>query len=92
MMFFYEIEVAESHRRRGTGKRMVDELKAVCRVNDAMKMWVPTERANVAATRVFASTGAAAFGRGDEMTYTYPRQSFMSNTESGEGTDSSAEA
>lgn len=40
MMFLYEIQVAESHRRRGVGKRMITELKAVCRAQDVMKMWV----------------------------------------------------
>ena len=42
MMFFYEIGVALSHRRRGVGTQLVKELKAVCRENDVMKMWVPT--------------------------------------------------
>src|SRR5918992_537066 len=49
MMFFYEIQVAESHRRCGIGKQMITELKALCRAQDVMKMWVPTGRANIAA-------------------------------------------
>jgi GNAT superfamily N-acetyltransferase len=77
MMFFYEIQVAESNRRRGIGKRMITELKAVCRAQDVMKMWVPTGRANIAATRLYASTGAAPLPAGDEVTYAYPRESFM---------------
>lgn len=78
MMFFYEIQVAESNRRRGIGKRMITELKAVCRAQEVMKMWVPTGRANIAATRLYASTGAAPLPAGDEVTYEYPRESFMS--------------
>lgn len=78
MMFFYEIQVAESHRRRGIGKRMIAELKAVCRAQDVMKMWVPTGRANIAATRLYASTGAAPLPADDDVTYAYPRESFMS--------------
>ena len=58
MMFFYEIGVAESSRRRGIGRRLVNTLKSVCRDEDVMKMWVPTGRSNVAATRLYASTGA----------------------------------
>ena len=68
MMFFYEIGVAESHRRRGVGKRLIGELKSICREADVMKMWVPTGRSNVAATRLYTSTGAVPAterGRGD---------------------------
>ena len=54
MTFFYEIGVAESHRRRGIGKQMIGELKAICRDSDVMKMWVPTGRSNEAATRLYA--------------------------------------
>ena len=58
MMFFYEIGVAESQRRQGVGKRPIGELKSICREADVMKMWVPTGRSNVAATRLYTSTGA----------------------------------
>ena len=77
MMFFYEIGVVESHRRRGVGKQMIGELKAVCRDANVMKMWVPTGRSNEAATRLYASTGAVPVPTGDEVTYSYPRESFM---------------
>ena len=76
MMFFYEIGVAESHRRRGIGRRLIGALKAVCREADAMKMWVPTGRSNIAATALYAATGAAPLPSGDEVTYAYPRASF----------------
>jgi len=64
MMFLYEIGVAHSHRRRGVGTSMIKELKSICRVEDVMKMWVPTGRDNVAATRLYARTRrGAAFGQ-----------------------------
>jgi aminoglycoside 3-N-acetyltransferase I len=81
MMFFYEIGVAESHRRRGVGRRMIGALKGVCREADVMKMWVPTGRSNVAATRLYASTGAVPLPSGDEVTYAYPRESFINADE-----------
>jgi ribosomal protein S18 acetylase RimI-like enzyme len=81
MMFFYEIMVAESHRRRGIGKHMIAELKAVCRTTRVMKMWVPTGRSNIAATRLYASTGAVPLQSEDDVTYTYPPESFMSTAE-----------
>ena len=76
MMFFYEVGVAEAHRRRGIGKRMIAELKETCRTEDVMKMWVPTSRSNIAATRLYASTGGMPLSPDDEVTYTYPRESF----------------
>ena len=79
MVFFYEIGVAEPYRRRSIGKRMIAELKAICRSEDVMKMWVPTNRSNIAATRLYASTGAMPLSATDEVTYTYPRESFTSS-------------
>ena len=81
MMFFYEIEVTPSHRRRGIGQQLIGELKSICRVNDVMKMWVPTGRSNVAATRLYARTGAVPLPSGDEVTYAYPRESFITSGE-----------
>ncbi len=83
MMFFYEIGVSESHRRRGIGRHMITSLKWVCREENALKMWVPTGRSNIAATGLYASTGAVPLPNGDEVTYTYPRESFA-------GTDNTA--
>lgn len=76
MMFIYQIGVAESHRRRGIGRSMINALKSVCLAENAMKMCVPTGRSNIAATRLFASTGAMPLPDGDEVTYAYPRESF----------------
>lgn len=78
MMFLYEVGVAESRRRQGIGKLMIGELKAICREADVMKMWVPTGRSNIAATRLYESTGAVPLPSGDEVTYAYPRESFIS--------------
>jgi ribosomal protein S18 acetylase RimI-like enzyme len=75
-MFFYEIGVAEMQRRRGIGKKLVGELKSVCRAHDVMKMWVPTGRSNVAAMALYASTGATPVPGNDEVTYAYSRESF----------------
>jgi ribosomal protein S18 acetylase RimI-like enzyme len=81
MVFFYEIGVAQSHRRRGIGKKLVSELKSICRAHDVMKMWVPTGRSNVGATRLYASTGGVPLSSGDEVTYSYSRESFIDRTD-----------
>ena len=72
MMFFYEIGVAESHRRRGVGTRMIAALKAICRTADVMKMWVPTGRSNIPATRRDAITGGVPLPGEDEVTWAKP--------------------
>jgi ribosomal protein S18 acetylase RimI-like enzyme len=77
MMFLYEIGVSEAHRRRGIGKNLINGLKSICRAQDVMKMWVPTGRSNVAATRLYASTGAVPLPDGDEVTYAYLPKSFL---------------
>jgi ribosomal protein S18 acetylase RimI-like enzyme len=76
MMFFYEIGVAESRRRRGIGRGLINALKFVAREENVMKMWVPIGRSTVAAIGLFVSTGAVALPAGDEVTYAYPRSSF----------------
>lgn len=81
MMFFYEISVAGSHRRRGIGTRLVAKLKSICRRENVMKMWVLTGRSNIAATGLYSRTGAIPLPEGDEVTYSYPRESYMDVTE-----------
>lgn len=57
MMLLYEVGVAENERRQGVGAAMVDEIKAICRERNIMKMWVETNESNVAATGLFETTG-----------------------------------
>lgn len=77
MMLFYEISVAESHRGRGVGTKMIAELKSLCRRHDVAKMWVHTNRSNTAATRLYSRTGAQKPDETDEVTFTYFPGSFL---------------
>lgn len=79
MMLLYEIGVGEPHRRRGIGKKLIAGLKRVCRAHDVVKMWVPTDRSNIAAARLYASTGAVRNETNAEITYVYSRQSLSDN-------------
>jgi GNAT superfamily N-acetyltransferase len=74
MMLFYEIGVAESHRRRGIGRALVEWLKAECARRDAFKMWVPTHRTNTAAVALFEATGGTPSNAGDEVSFRYDFQ------------------
>lgn len=57
MMFFYEVEVSESHRRQGMGKALVAEFKKLCKKRKVGKMFVLTDRGNLAARALYERTG-----------------------------------
>jgi ribosomal protein S18 acetylase RimI-like enzyme len=57
MVYLYEIEVATAYRRQGIGKQMIELLKTLCLEDSADYIWVGTENANVAAKRLYESTG-----------------------------------
>lgn len=57
MVYIFEIEVAPPHQRQGIGKQMVNLLKALCQEDDVEDMWVGTENDNIAARRLYESTG-----------------------------------
>jgi aminoglycoside 6'-N-acetyltransferase I len=56
-MFINEVGVAPTHHRRGLGRRLVDELLRAARKLGCTDAWVATEVDNVAARRLYTSTG-----------------------------------
>jgi ribosomal protein S18 acetylase RimI-like enzyme len=71
MMLLYEIVVDEKNRNRGVGTLLVDELKKICHERRIMKMWVLTNKSNLAAALLYKKTGGAEDKSGDEVTFTY---------------------
>jgi ribosomal protein S18 acetylase RimI-like enzyme len=57
-VYLYDIVVAEKHRRKGIGSRMIEELKRHCRMDGADHIWLGTSLENVVAQRTFEGTGA----------------------------------
>jgi ribosomal protein S18 acetylase RimI-like enzyme len=57
MVCVYEIEVAEAHRRRGVGRRLVEQFKEIAASEGAWKMWVEVDPRNAPAVALYASTG-----------------------------------
>jgi len=70
MIYLYEIQVLEGHRRRGVGAALVRALKDDCRGRNVMKVWVGTEADNTAARALYESTGARCEGE-TYAEYTY---------------------
>ncbi|MGA8663972.1 MAG: GNAT family N-acetyltransferase [Thermoplasmata archaeon] len=67
-MFLYEVAVAEAHRRRGVGAKLVGELLHYCTTHGFDEVFVFTDDpANDAAERLYRSTGAVTETRGDRM-------------------------
>lgn len=71
MMLFYEISVAAAHQRRGVGTAMIKRLQTFCRQENVMKMWVHTNKSNVAAMKLYQATGGTADRSGDEISFLY---------------------
>jgi ribosomal protein S18 acetylase RimI-like enzyme len=57
-MFLYELAVDEPHRRRGTGRALVEHLAALARTSGCYGMWVVTDDDNAAARATYEGTGA----------------------------------
>ncbi|MCP4548068.1 MAG: GNAT family N-acetyltransferase, partial [bacterium] len=66
-----DMEVAESHRRKGIGRALIGRLKEEVRDRDVMKMWVITERSNTAAVHLYESTGGLAQEHDDTVIFEY---------------------
>ena len=65
MVCLYEVGVSASHRRRGVGRAMLEELQRICREAGVMKVWVIASRSNEAAMRLYAGTGGREGGVDD---------------------------
>lgn len=67
MVFLYEIEVLEAHRRRGIGRALVTELLALGRREGCLKLFVITNAANEAAMALYQAMGAQRLANDDVL-------------------------
>ena len=56
-VFLYELDVDERFRRRGLGRALVDQARALGRELGAKEMWVETAYDNEPARRTYAAAG-----------------------------------
>lgn len=71
MMLFYEIVVDEKNREKGVGALLISELKKICKEERIMKMWVLTNRSNIAAMELYKKTGGIESAGAGEVSFTY---------------------
>ena len=80
MLFFYEIEVLPTHRRRGMGTALVERMKEIARAERVLKMWVQTDPENHAARGLYERTGGQASAAVD-LIYTWTISRLQDATE-----------
>jgi ribosomal protein S18 acetylase RimI-like enzyme len=58
MMHLYDITVLNTHRQKGIGTALIEQLKSLCSTKPMMKMFVGTNRSNEPAVGLYQKTGA----------------------------------
>ncbi len=69
MLYLHELEVAESHRRQGHGRALVEAFVAAGRSAGAAKMFLSTAEANEPARRLYDSMGGGLAAQGPTVNY-----------------------
>ncbi|MEZ4869779.1 MAG: GNAT family N-acetyltransferase [Caldilineaceae bacterium] len=70
MAYLHEIEVGSAYRRQGIGKHMLELFKQLCLESGVDYIWLGTENTNVAAKRLYESTGGV-LAEADSCEYVY---------------------
>jgi len=70
-IFFYEIGVIKNYRQKGVGRGLIEELKNIARDMDVCEMFVLTNRSNIAAMKLYETTGGVVSKEDDEVMFAY---------------------
>lgn len=68
--FVYEMEVLEAQRGRGIGKALINHFKEICKERNGSEIFLMTNRSNIAAMRLYMSTGGVQEGE-DNVLFVY---------------------
>lgn len=56
MIYIHEVNVLSEYRRQGIGKKMMNELKKLCKNNYLSKMFLITRKTNLSAVNLYKAT------------------------------------
>lgn len=71
MICLYEIGTLKGCRKMGIAKRIINTIVQYGKLNDVMKIWIPTNTSNTAACALYRSIGAEEPEVNDEIIYNY---------------------
>lgn len=71
MICLYEIGTLKCCRKTGIAKKVLNKIIEDGKINDAMKIWIPTNMSNEAACALYRSIGAEEPEEKDEIIYNY---------------------
>ena len=71
MVYVHEIEVDEEARQQGYGRRLIDAMVATAREMGAAKVFLVTEKSNVAAMALYESAGAKPSEEGESVVFSW---------------------
>jgi aminoglycoside 6'-N-acetyltransferase I len=70
-LWINEVQVAPTHRARGLGRAILEKILEIGRELGCTEAWVLTDADNVAAKRLYSSSGGVE-GAHDEVMFTFP--------------------
>ena len=69
-LFLYSIDVIEQHRRKRVGTKLIEALKEIAREHSCHEIFVLTNRSNLAAMRLYETTGGS-IENNDDVLFVY---------------------
>ncbi|WP_346847119.1 MULTISPECIES: GNAT family N-acetyltransferase [unclassified Clostridium] len=71
MICLYEIGTLKSCRKNGIGKRLINKIIEDGKLNNSMKIWIPTNISNSPACKLYSSIGAEEPEIKDDIIYNF---------------------
>ena len=68
MLYIHEVGVLPEYHRQGIGRQMLDGIKALCKVSGVCRIFLFTQRTNLAACALYESAGGKP-AHDDDVTY-----------------------
>ena len=71
MICLYEIGTLRCYRKKGIAKKILSKIIEDGKLNDVMKVWIPTNTSNISACALYRSIGAEEPNVKDEIIFNY---------------------